>query len=387
MLSPECTRKARQTAKEPAEAGEDIVLVLQGGGALGAYQAGAYERLAACGLAPGWIAGISVGAINAAIIAGNRAEDRVARLREFWNGVSSGLLGDPFHGGTEHRENFNRWSAAWVASVGVPGFFRPRVPPAVMMPDGSPEALSFYDASPLRETLEQLVDFDRLNDGPIRVSVGAVNVLSGNFAYFDSENRRIGPEHIMASAALPPGLAPVVIEGAPYWDGGVVSNAPLQYILDYSGLRGDACIFQVDLFNARGAMPSNLLEVAQREKEIRYSSRTRLHTDSFRETQKLRRIVRRWLDKLPAEIDGDPDAEFLREFSCDSTVTIVHLILRRTAYQTHAQDYEFSRLSIEEHWQAGGHDVSRTLRHPAWRDREKPKDGIAVLDLSRDEMG
>jgi NTE family protein len=262
---------------------ETFVLVLQGGGALGAYQAGAYEALDEFGLYPDWIAGISIGAINAAIIAGNPPQARVSRLRAFWERSSSWLQYNPAVEGTQYREFFNYVSAATVSAIGVPGFFEPRIPPANVMPPGSPAALSIYDSSPLRGTLEELVDFAYIKDGEVRLSVGAVNIRTGNFIYFDSyDDPEIIPEHIMASGALPPGLPPITIDGEPYWDRGLVSNTPLQYVLDYTSDCSDKCIFQIDLFSARGAMPQNLLEVAQREKEIRYSSRTRLNTDAFR---------------------------------------------------------------------------------------------------------
>jgi NTE family protein len=361
------------------------VLVLQGGGALGAYQAGAYEALSEAGQAPDWVAGISIGAVNAAIIAGNAPENRIARLRAFWERVSSQVQAGPLFDGTDPREFFNYMSAAYVSTLGVPGFFEPRFPPAPLMPRGSPAALSVYDSTPLKVTLSELVDFDIINRCGTRLSVGAVNIRSGNFVYFDSQDMTIRPEHIMASGALPPGLPPVIIEGEAYWDGGLVSNTPLQYVLDYTGEQSDKCIFQVDLFSARGAMPENLFDVAQREKEIRYSSRTRLATDSYEQCQTMRRAVRKLLERLPPELCDAPEARLLSEW-CDGdiAVTIVHLIHRRAAYETHAQDYEFSRLSVEEHWQAGRDDVRRTLRHPKWRRRERPKDGVLVLDLAGD---
>jgi NTE family protein len=363
---------------------ERFVLVLQGGGALGAYQAGAYEALDEVGLLPDWVAGISIGAINAAIIAGNPQDARVGRLRTFWENASSWLQGNPAFEGTQYREMFNYMSAAAVSTVGVPGFFEPRFPPASVMPQGSLAALSVYDSTPLKGTLDALVDFNYLKQGrgKVRLSVGAVNVRTGNFAYFDSHDCDIQPEHVIASGALPPGLPPVLIEGEAYWDGGLVSNTPLQYILDYTTERSDKCIFQLDLFSARGAMPQNLLEVAQREKEIRYSSRTRLNTDAFEETQTIRRAVRRLLDKMPPPEKPDDDWDLLQNFACDSAVTIVHLIYRKAAYDTHAQDYEFSRFSVEEHWQAGRNDMRRTLRHRKWRERVKPKMGVHVLDLA-----
>jgi NTE family protein len=362
---------------------EVFVLVLQGGGALGAYQAGAYEALDEAGLLPDWIAGISIGAINGAIIAGNPPKARIARLRRFWEQASSWLQGDPPVEGTHYREFFNYMSAATVSAIGVPGFFEPRVPPASVMPPGSPAALSVYDSSPLKGTLEELVDFSYLQQRHVRLSVGAVNVRTGNFAYFDSfDNADIAPEHIMASGALPPGLPPITIDGEPYWDGGIVSNTPLQYVLDYTGECSDKVVFQIDLFSARGAMPQNLFEVTQREKEIRYSSRTRLNTDAFRETQTIRRALRRLLDKLPPPAGDDGDWELLQKFARDSAITIVHLIYRRAAYDTHAQDFEYSRFSVEEHWRAGRNDMRRTLRHRHWRERVKPRMGVRVLDLA-----
>ncbi len=283
----------------------------------------------------------------------------------------------------KRAEPINYMSAAYVSTLGVPGFFEPRFPPAPLMPRGSPAALSIYDSSPLKETLQELVDFDIIKRGAVRLSVGAVNIRSGNFAYFDSQDMTIAPEHIMASGALPPGLPPILIEGEAFWDGGLVSNTPLQYVLDYTGETSDKCIFQVDLFSARGAMPETLFDVAQREKEIRYSSRTRLATDSYEQSQTMRQAIGRLLEKLPAELRDNADAELLEAWcECEAAVTIVHLIHRRAAYETHAQDYEFSRLSVEEHWQAGRDDVRRTLRHPKWRRREKSKHGVQVLDLA-----
>jgi NTE family protein len=364
---------------------ERTVLVLQGGGALGAYQAGAYEALAEAGQAPDWVAGISIGAVNAAIIAGNTPDNRVPRLRAFWEKVSSQLQAGPLFDGTDPRELFNYMSAAYVSTLGVPGFFEPRFPPAPMMPRGSPAALSVYDSAPLKETLTELVDFDIVNNHAVRLSVGAVNIRSGNFAYFDSHDMKIGPEHIMASGALPPGLPPVLIEGEAYWDGGLVSNTPLQYVLDYTGEPSDKCIFQVDLFSARGAMPETLFDVAQREKEIRYSSRTRLATDNYEEVRMRRQVVRKLLEKLPMELQETVEAQTLASWcQLDVAVTIVHLIHRRAAYETHAQDYEFSRLSVEEHWNAGRDDVRRTLRHPHWRRRRRPEQGVTILDLAGD---
>lgn len=362
---------------------ERQVLVLQGGGALGAYQAGVYEELNSVGQLPGWIAGISIGAINAALIAGNPPERRVERLREFWETVSSQLLAEPPIPGREGRSLFNETSALYSLMFGIPGFFEPRIPPALAFPTGAPQALSVYDTRPLASTLESLVDFNLINSGETRLSLGAVNVRTGNFVYFDSHQQPIGPEHVMASGALPPGFPPVEIDGEKYWDGGLVSNTPLQYVLDQVP-RSDMLIFQVDLFSATGPMPGNLAEVAEREKDIRYSSRTRLNTDVFRRSQAIRRAAHRLLGKLPEGLRDDPDAVLLSDLSSDAAVTIVHLIHRRKNYFSNSKDFEFSRHSIREHWEAGRYDVRRTMRHKAWRSRGRPKDGVTVFDLTHD---
>jgi NTE family protein len=369
-----------------AQTKERNVLVLQGGGALGAYQAGAYEALAAAGQMPDWVAGISIGAVNGAIIAGNPPERRVERLREFWERVSSLLTAAPFFNDDNSRKLFGEASAAFVAATGAPGFFEPRIPPAVFMPRGSPEAMSLYDTAPLLESLNELVDFDLLNSGPVRLSVGAVQVRSANMKYFDSAEQKIRAEHIMASGALPPGFPPIVIDEEPYWDGGLLSNTPLHYVLEESGPRKDMCIFQLDLFSALGTVPGTVFDIAQREKEIRYSSRTRLNTDISRQLQEMRRAIRRLRSRIPDELREHSDWQQLDRISCDAAITIVHLIHRRAAYWTQSNDYEFSRYTMEEHWRAGRADVEHTLNHPAWKNRAPPEMGVTVLDLTRDLM-
>ncbi len=362
------------------------VLVLQGGGALGSYQAGVYEGLCADGRPPDWVAGISIGAINAALIAGNPPERRTERLKTFWDKVSSGLQGVPVLPGDRNRAWFNETSAALIAAFGAPGFFSPRWPPAAFYPPGAPEALSFYDASELKRTLEELVDFDRINAGETRLSVGAVNVRTGNFAYFDNRRDRIKPEHIMASGALPPGFPPVEIDGEHYWDGGLVSNTPLEYVLEQERAL-DLRIFQVDLFSARGPMPRTLLEAAEREKDIRFSSRTRLNTDAALRVRKAKAAFRRLAERLPPELREDPDVAFLAEVSHESAVTIMQVIYRRKNYESNAKDYEFSRQTMLEHWAAGLGDVRRAFRHRRWMDHGRREDGITVFDLTREVCG
>src|SRR5438477_12869985 len=236
---------------------------------------------------PEWIAGISIGPINSAIVAGNPPERRIARLKEFWEMATAPVPWRPPLVGEQSNSAFHEAAAAWIAAFGVPGFFTPRIPPAPLWPPGSPQSQSYYDTSPLKKTLERLVDFDRINDLKCRLSVGAVGVTSGNFRYFDNVEfkrlgKKIGPEHIMASGALPPGFPAVLIDGEYYWDGGIASNTPLDYVLD-EGIDRDVLIFQVDLFSARGPLPQTLLEADERAKDIRYSSRTRMNTDKNRQ--------------------------------------------------------------------------------------------------------
>lgn len=360
---------------------EDRILVLQGGGALGAYQAGVFEALATQHQTPDWVAGISIGAINAALIAGNAPERRLERLQTFWERVTRALPVPDLDAGGPLREGLNDASALQALLFGVPGFFTPRWPPAMFALPGTPAAISVYDTAPLRETLEALVDFDRINAGPMRLSVGAVNVRTGNFAYFDSARQRIDVRHILASGALPPGFPPVEIDGEHYWDGGLVSNTPLQYVLDQPGER-PRVVFQVDLFPARGELPKTLPEVGAREKDIRFSSRTRMNTDIELQLEAVSRAASRLLAKLPPTLRNDPDARLLAELrpAC-SSVDVVHLIYRTRPCEGDNKDYEFSRRSMREHWSAGRDDAARTLADPRWHDRTRKRHGVQVYDL------
>src|SRR6266446_5919379 len=373
-------------ATTPAKA--QPVLVLQGGGALGSYQAGAYQALCHFDFEPEWIAGISIGAINAAIIAGNPREKRVGRLKEFWEMVSSPVPWNPVTSSDRGRSLFNETSAALIATFGVPGFFTPRLPPAPLWPPGSPQSQSYYDTAPLRKTLERLVDFDRINDLKTRLSVGAVGVTSGNFRYFDNFEfkklgKKIGPEHIMASGALPPGFPSVVIEGEHFWDGGIASNTPLDYVLD-AEINNDLLIFQVDLFSARGELPESLLEAAEREKDIRFSSRTRTSTDKNKQIHNARMAVRDLLGKLPDYLKNDPSVELLREAAKESTVTVVHLIYRSKNYESSSKDYDFSHVGVVEHWNAGARDVHLSMRHKEWLERPQSGETMVTYDLTED---
>ncbi|MFZ5963045.1 DUF3734 domain-containing protein [Thalassococcus sp. BH17M4-6] len=359
---------------------ETNALVLQGGGALGAYQAGAFTALDEAGFSFDWIAGISIGAINAALICGNPSGKRVAALETFWNRITANLpMSAPFWTPAGRRA-FSELAAAEVTMAGAPGFFTPRLPTA-LWPFGPAPALSIYDTAPLEATLNELVDFEFLNTVGPRLCVGATNVETGNFVYFDSRATRIDARHIMASGALPPGFPPVEIDGRHYWDGGLVSNTPLQYVMEEATGDDPLCVFQVDLFNARGGLPSDVIEVQQRQKDIQYSSRTRLTTDRYRQLHALQAAAERLAAKLPEALKDDPDLALLRRAGPSCPVTLVHLIHRKQGFEGSGKDYEFSRQSMSDHWAAGRGDVTRTLSHKTWKSRRVGADGLRVFDL------
>jgi NTE family protein len=338
---------------------DTVALVLQGGGALGSFQAGVVEELAVSGIEVDWVAGISIGAVNAALFAGNPPENRLEAIRAFWEQVTSALPAFSMTMNDQLREISHEWAAGAVMLSGVPGFFRPRpIPPAFAKP-GTPEALSFYDTSPLRETLDRLIDWDLLNTGPVRLSVGAVNLHSGNFRYFDTRDERIDARHIMASGALPPGLPPVEIDGCWYWDGGLVSNTPLTHVLDRQ--EAEMLVFQVDLFPAANELPRTIMDVMSREKEIRFSSRTRAISDERMRLRSARDTVRRLLDKVPGQFADDPAVKAVRDLVTEYPVNVVQLIYRANAWEGGARDFEFSARTMHEHWEAGRAAVAETM--------------------------
>src|SRR5437868_446085 len=430
---------------------ECIALLLQGGGALGAYQAGVYQALAESHLNPDWVAGISIGAINAAVIAGNTPEARIEKLRQFWELVTAAPLwpnsrplvaartnpvgpfvdqaiamaasfgsvglslvsGKPLDGHAEElravwqdiatvsgwtrlfdptffaaggdfaRGFANQMNAGVALTRGAPGFFVPRLPIPWLQPAGTLEATSYYDTTALKPTLERLVDFDRINAREMRLSLGTVNVETGNFVYFDNTTHKIGPEHVMASGALPPGFPAVEIDGEHYWDGGLVSNTPLNWVLEREP-RQDTLAFQIDLWSAPGDFPHTMAEVPTRQKEIQYSSRTRANSDRFKYLQKLRSALSSLLEKMPEDLKNSPECEILKPAATQKVYNLVQLVYRSQRYEGESKDYEFSRPSMEDHWRAGYHDTVRTLRHPEVLERPKSIDGVFIFDLAYD---
>jgi NTE family protein len=386
-ISPKQLRQSQAQRRPVRPPFDCIALLLQGGGALGAYQGGVYEGLAEADLHPDWVAGISIGAINAALIAGNPPEARVEKLRNFWESITAdplgrwGLMQPPELAGDVARQWAIRWSGATAVLHGAPGLYSPRMLHPLLQPSGTPDATSFYDTSSLKSTLERLVDFDRINAGEMRFSVGAVNVGTGNFVYFDNNTHTIRPEHVMASGALPPGFPAIEIEGEHYWDGGLVSNTPLQWVLE-SAEREDTLAFQVDLWSARGAVPRTLGEVATRQKEIQYSSRTRASSDQFKKEQRLRNALADLFSKLPDRLRETPEFALLNPEAGRKVYNIVQLIYRSKQYEGESKDFEFSALSMEDHWAAGFNDTIRTLRHPEALERPSSADGVSTFDLA-----
>ena len=358
-----------------------VALVLQGGGALGSYQAGVFEALAASEYLPDWVAGISIGAINAAIIAGNTHENRVARLRSFWEEITAPTALWPSGLSGPLAIWQQKASAASALMFGQPGFFAPL---SFHEWFSQQKPTSYYSTKALKGTLERLVDFDRINHSKeMRFSVGAVNVRTGNFAYFDSEEIVIRSEHVMASAALPPGFPPVEIDGEHYWDGGLVSNTPLQYVLDYYPRRSRLC-FQVDLFQGYGQLPKTLEEVSEREKDIRYSSRTRVNTDVFRQKHEVRHAINELHKILPEDIASTEQAKRLYAFGCVTEMDIVQLIYRPFEPQGASKDYEFSRGTMSARWEQGISDASTTLLAAPWLAAKPTEVGVREFDVVHD---
>ncbi|CAE6853886.1 DUF3734 domain-containing protein [Paraburkholderia domus] len=371
---------------------ETVALMLQGGGALGAYQAGVFQGLYEAGIEPNWLAGISIGALNTAIIAGNPPEKRVERLLQFWETICQPAFGPPLPAFIEHalfnssdavRKAFTATQAMGAIVEGQKGFFVPRFPPPLPTVSGPPQLASYYDTTPLKATLEALCDFDRINSGEMRVSVGAVNCGTGNFAYFDNKHTKLRPEHFMASGALPPGFAAVEIDGQYYWDGGLMSNTPLYEVIQTTPRR-DTLAFQVDLWSAIGPVPDNITDVQGRMKDIQYSSRTRLVTDMLQRSQRFRHVLREVLDRVPSDQRDDPWCKLADDLSCSKRYNVIHLIYRQKEYEGHFKDFQFGLSTMREHWKSGLEDIRHSLAQPDWLDMPDNDAGFVTHDIHRD---
>ncbi|WP_322092643.1 patatin-like phospholipase family protein [Paraburkholderia bannensis] len=373
---------------------ETVALVLQGGGALGAYQAGVLEGLQEARIGLDWVAGISIGALNTALIAGNAPEHRVARLREFWETICKPAFTPALPAPLEHlmfsaseatRAMLTGFQAVSAAAQGQHGFFVPRMPAPLPWAEHAPDRVSWYDTTPLKATLERFCDFDRINSGETRVSVGAVNVTTGNFAYFDNTHTTLRPEHFIASGALPPGFAPVEIDGEFYWDGGVVSNTPLQQVLG-AAQRRDTLVFQVDLWSARGPVPNTMESVTTRVKDIQYSSRTRLATDMLQREQRYRNLLRELLERVPkATRESDRLCKLAQDLSCSKRYNVLQLIYRQQEFERGDKDYQFGHSTMRSHWQAGLTDIRNTLDKDGWLDLPTNQTGFVTHDIHRSD--
>jgi len=360
-----------------------VALVLQGGGALGAYQCGVYEALHEANIEPDWVSGVSIGAINSALIAGNPPEKRLQALKTFWGRITDRTIWLHTPDGDIFRQARNWTSSMMTTMLGQPGFFAPHKVSPWLAPAGARDATSYYDNSPLRETLLELVDFDLLNSKKCRFSVGAVNVLSGNFIFFDNATTTITPEHIMASGALPPAFPTVQIGTDHFWDGGVVSNTPLQHLLAQDD-DVNTLVFQVDLFSASGVLPRTMQDVASRQKDIMYSSRTRQVTDMFQRLQRWKRRAYSALLKVPDADLTDEERAMRNKLANLPGHTIIQLIYQPKVYESGAKDFEFSGASMRDRWMSGHEDTSRSLTHKDWLE-VPPESGLHTHDVHRDD--
>ena len=360
-----------------------VALVLQGGGALGAYQAGVYQALHEAHIEPDWVCGVSIGAINSAIIAGNPPERRLERLHIFWDRITSRKIWHYTPDGDIYRKARNFASSFMTTTLGQPGFFTPHMTNPWLSATGARTATSYYDTEPLRQTLLELVDFDMINEKRIRFAVGAVNVLSGNFIYFDNAHDEIIPEHIMASGALPPALPMVKVGTDHFWDGGIVSNTPLQHLLDQEDCQ-NSLVFQVDLFSARGALPRDIQDVMARHKDIMYSSRTRYNTDVYRKTHNLKVSLYKALSRIPEDQLSDEERRLKNSIGNQPEIAILQLIYQQKAYEGDSKDHEFSGTSMREHWTSGHEDTKRTLKRRDWIRMPDEGMGIVIHDVHRE---
>jgi len=385
---PTTSTKKRASRSTVPQTSPQTVLVLQGGGALGAYQGGVFETLATDGFSVDWVVGTSIGAINSAIIAGNPPRRRLERLREFWQFVGRPDELDRFAAGP-----LAPWFAPWAKmgnfmetlTRGIPGFFAPRPGASLNIEQQVPvPQASFYDTEPLQSTLERLIDFDYLNAGHVRCTVCAVEVSSGKLVVFDSARMRLTAQHIMASGALPPGFPAVVIDGKAYWDGGIYSNTPVDVVMDDAERRDTLC-FMVDLWDPTEAEPCSISAAMARQKDIQYASRTREHLDDHRTMQNMRRAIEILSARLPEKDRLDPAIKRLSGLGCRSTINIVRLIMKALPTDDHNKDIDFAQSRLAARWQAGAHDARRALRHKSWLAPLPAHIGMVIHELPQED--
>jgi NTE family protein len=354
---------------------EQVVLVLQGGGALGAYQAGVYQALMEGGIEPDWVIGTSIGAINGALIAGNQPGNRIARLREFWDGIAKRSPMDQLWSGPMFGNSLANLST--IVS-GVSGFFAPN--PYALLGPAYPlgiERAAYYSTEPLKATLGRLVDFDCMARHRVRLSVGAVNVRSGEMRYFDSQSMPLGVPHIMASGALPPAFPAVAIDGESYWDGGIFSNTPIEVVLE-DVPRRNSLIFSVNVWQPTGNHPTTIQQVMTRHKDIQFASRGKTHVSRQAQLHRLRHVVRELARRLPDEVRADPVVRDLEEYGCGTLMHLVRFLSPRLDGEDHTKDIDFTRAGIEARWKAGFEHASKVLRERPWDEPVDPLAGIVI---------
>jgi NTE family protein len=373
--------RMKSLAKEVAGLGQ-TVMVLQGGGALGAYQVGVYEALHEAGIAPQWVIGTSIGAINAALIAGSKPDERVAKLCDFWSRVQN----DHFVPG-----GLPAWAATATRNMiaitgGVPAFFTPN-PMAFMGPHNQlgAEAAGYYSVDPLRRTLEELIDFDQLNSGETRITVGASCVRTAEMRYFDSRDMPLRLEHVLASGALPPGFPPVRIDGELYWDGGILSNTPVEVVFD-DNPRRDSLVFAVHIWNPHGPEPETIWEVMNRQKDVQYSSRAVSHIQRQRQLHRMRHIIAELCKMLPEEKRRDNKVGDLASYGCLTRMHVVRLLAPALDYEDHSKDIDFSAHGIRRRREAGYKDTMETLEKAPWRNPVDDIEGFVLHETSGGRM-
>jgi NTE family protein len=369
--------RRRETPAGPARASlpGQVVLVLQGGGALGAYQVGVYQAMHEAGIEPDWVIGTSIGAINAALIAGNPAPHRMTRLREFWKRVEQGARHDAFRFWTGLPNVATNLS---TVVQGIPCFFVPN--PAAWFGAHQPlgvESAGYYSTLPLRQTLAELVELDCNSAGHTRLTVGAVNARNGEMRYFDSREETISLDHILASGALPPAFPAVRIDGDPYWDGGIYSNTPIEAVLD-DNPRRDSVIFTVNVWNPEGSEPNSVWQVMGRTKDIQYASRAKSHIARQKQIHHLRHIIRELTKRLPPKEQASAEVRELAAWGCGTTMHVARLNAPNLEGEDHTKDIDFTAEGIRARWQAGYADMKRMLDRAPWTQHVESTEGVVI---------
>ena len=371
------TKAAKDANKPLGELGQ-IVLVFQGGGALGAYQAGVYQALHEAGIEPDWVIGTSIGAINAALITGNKVENRLQALRDFWSRVEQKSWFDflslmPWLGRT--------WPNLSAMSEGIPGFYAPNRQAAFgLNAPMDPEAVGFYSTSPLEATLGQLVDFGQLNANAPRLTVGTANVTTSEMKYFDSRDTNLDVRHIMASGALPPAFPAVRIDGQLYWDGGILSNTPVEAVFD-DRPRRNSLVISVQIWNPDGPEPQTIWQAMNRQKDIQFASRTSSHILRQRQIHHLRHIIAKMSLKMPEALRESEEMRAMAAYGCTTQMHVVRLLAPQLENEDQTKDIDFSHNGITQRWNAGHADTLNMLDKAPWRAEVDPLEGFHLHEM------